>query len=72
MPGMDGFAVLAALRADASLAQTPVVALSADSQAAEVQAALAAGCADYLSKPLDLDHLLATVHRLTDRTVHLG
>jgi PAS domain S-box-containing protein len=64
MPDMDGFALLASLKADSRTAHTPVVALSADAREADVRAALARGFCEYLTKPLDLELLLATVRRL--------
>ena len=64
MPGMDGYAALAALRSDPATATIPVVALTADSSPADLERALAAGFADALTKPLDLDRLLDTVGRL--------
>jgi signal transduction histidine kinase/CheY-like chemotaxis protein len=54
MPGMDGWAVLQALKADPALASTPVVILSI---ADERDRGLALGAADYLVKPVDRDRL---------------
>ena len=64
MPGMDGFEVFARLRADERTRAVPVVAVSADGLASSIDAALAAGFAAYLTKPLELELLLATVRRL--------
>ncbi len=63
LPGMDGFEVLARLKAHASTAQVPVVAVSANAMPADQQAALAAGFADYLTKPLDIERLRAVVRQ---------
>ncbi len=64
LPGIDGYEVLRRLRADPETAAIPVVAVSANAMAADVQAALAAGFDHYLAKPLDLVELLALVDRL--------
>ena len=64
LPEMDGFAVFARLRAHLATQHVPVVAVSADGSSASVDAALATGFAAYLPKPLELDALLSTVHRL--------
>lgn len=53
LPDMDGLIVLQALRSRARTAAVPVIALSADALPAQIQAALAAGCLDYWTKPLD-------------------
>jgi PAS domain S-box-containing protein len=67
MPEMDGFELLARLKADARTANTPVVAVSADARAADIDHALACGFCEYLTKPLDLGLLQATVRRLLGR-----
>ena len=66
MPGMDGFEVLARLRADPRLAGVPVVAVSAAALAADRERAVAAGFDRFLTKPLDLQQLLAVLHELLD------
>lgn len=53
MPDMDGFAALAAIRADPAIASTPVVAVTAYSMAGDREKALSAGFAGYISKPID-------------------
>ncbi|MBL8325581.1 MAG: PAS domain-containing protein [Rubrivivax sp.] len=63
MPGMDGFEVLARLRAHAATAQVPVLAVSASAMQADRDAALAAGFAEYLTKPVDLAALSDAVRR---------
>jgi len=51
LPGMDGVEVARQLKANPALASVPVVALSALTQEAVRERALAAGCAHYLTKP---------------------
>ena len=67
LPGMDGYEVLRHLQADRRTAGIPVVAVSANALDADLQAGLAAGFADYLPKPLDMQQLLDTVRRLLGR-----
>jgi PAS domain S-box-containing protein len=64
MPGLDGFQVLERLRADPRLAGVPVVALSAAALSADRERVAAAGFDRFLSKPLDLQRLLAVLHEL--------
>ncbi len=59
MPVMDGFAATRTLR-DAGLT-TPIVALTANAMHGYEQEVIAAGCTAYLTKPVDIDALLATV-----------
>ena len=69
MPGMDGWAVLAALRSDPATATIPVImATILDEQ----HMGMALGAADYLTKPIDRTQLLAAVERLAGRTPGAG
>ncbi|MCY0943086.1 SpoIIE family protein phosphatase [Streptomyces antarcticus] len=61
MPGLDGFALLRALRADPATARTPLVFLSARAGEAAAAEGLAAGADDYLAKPFSSTDLLARV-----------
>jgi signal transduction histidine kinase/DNA-binding response OmpR family regulator/HAMP domain-containing protein len=53
LPVMDGFAALAALRADETLRAIPVVAVTASAMKGEREEVLARGFDGYLSKPVD-------------------
>jgi PAS domain S-box-containing protein len=64
LPDMDGLAVLQQLRADPLTAALPCVALSANALPDDIARALAAGMADYWTKPLDLEAFLAGLDRL--------
>jgi len=59
MPGMDGWAVLTALKADSALTEIPVIMVTI---ADEKQAGYALGVADYLTKPIDWKRLTAILH----------
>jgi CheY-like chemotaxis protein len=60
MPGMDGWAVLAALKADPELASTPVIMLTI---VEERDRGFTLGAADYLTKPIDRVQLLGAIER---------
>jgi DNA-binding response OmpR family regulator len=64
MPGKSGLEVLGELRADPSLAATPVVMLTARAQAADRAAAASGGADRYLAKPFSPMELAATVAEL--------
>ncbi|MFN7374649.1 MAG: diguanylate cyclase [bacterium] len=61
MPGMDGFAVLRALRGSPATANTPVVMLSGFSSAQDKVACFDLGATDYVTKPFDFSELRARV-----------
>jgi two-component system, cell cycle response regulator DivK len=54
LPGMNGVEALARLRADPSMAVTPVVALTASAMREDRERFLAAGFDGYLTKPIDV------------------
>jgi signal transduction histidine kinase/DNA-binding response OmpR family regulator len=60
MPGMDGWAVLTALKADPDLSDISVIMLSIVD---EKQMGYALGAADYLTKPVDWERLAAVLQR---------
>jgi putative two-component system response regulator len=61
MPGMDGYAVLAQLQANPGTADIPVIFLTAMADAQDEERGLALGAADYISKPIKPDVVLARV-----------
>jgi len=61
MPGLDGYQVLAELKADADLSHIPVVFLTGRTGMEDVVAGLRAGAHDYLKKPFEPEELLARV-----------
>lgn len=65
LPGMDGLAVLKALRA--AEVDTPVIMLSALGSTDDRIAGLTAGADDYLGKPFSFAELMARVHALMRR-----
>jgi len=53
LPGMDGLALTRRLKADPGTANITVVALTAHAMSGDREQTLAAGCAGYISKPID-------------------
>ena len=64
LPGIDGYEVLRRLRGDAATRDIAVIAVSANALRADIERGLAAGFADYLTKPIDQNLLVATLQRL--------
>jgi DNA-binding NarL/FixJ family response regulator len=52
MPELDGYGVLQALQADASLAQTPFIFLTAKGEKDDLRSGMNLGADDYLTKPV--------------------
>lgn len=64
MPGMSGLEVCRFIRADPELVTTPVILLTARAQAADIEAGMAAGVDEYLTKPFSPRELAARVGTL--------
>jgi len=68
LPDIDGHEVFRRLKADPRTARIPCIALSGEAAQEEIQAALAAGFAGYLTKPVDFeafDQALDRIFRVT-------
>jgi DNA-binding response OmpR family regulator len=70
LPGMDGFAVVSALRKARNY--VPVLILTARGRAEDVLAGFAAGADDYLPKPFELPIFLARLQGLLRRSAWLA
>jgi PAS domain S-box-containing protein len=66
LPDIDGLELLRHLKDDEELGGIPVVVVSADATAAHIEAALTAGAAHYLTKPVNLAGFLAVLDELLD------
>jgi CheY-like chemotaxis protein len=64
LPLLDGLAATRRIRQEASLRDVPIVAVSAHDTADFHADALAAGCNDYVTKPIDFDQLEALLEKL--------
>lgn len=60
MPGMDGWSVLTALKADPELADIPVIMVTIVDN---MSMGYALGATDYLTKPIDWNRLAAVLHK---------
>ena len=67
MPELDGLAATRALRAEPGARRLPIIALTANALAADVQACLDAGMDDYVAKPIDRAHLFAVLRKWLPR-----
>lgn len=63
LPVMDGWEATRRIRANCALQHVPIIGLSAHAMSADADRALAAGCTDYLTKPLDETRFFETLHR---------
>ena len=67
LPGVDGFTLARQLTANPATRQIPILAISAHASPEKRPQVLAAGCADFLIKPLDIQAVLSTVARFLGR-----
>ncbi len=72
MPGMNGLQVLAAVRAERTLADVRCIAVSANAMPDEISAALAAGFDGYMTKPISMQLLLAEIDRWMSKSALPG
>ena len=68
MPEIDGYTLTAQLRQRDALRRIPIVALTAYALKGDRERALAAGCAGYIQKPIDVDSLPEQVAAFLRRT----
>jgi CheY-like chemotaxis protein len=69
LPGMDGLALTRRLKADPATANITVVALTAHAMSGDREQTLAAGCAGYISKPIDTRTFGSQVREFLHSTV---
>ena len=67
MPGMDGHAVLDALRAESATVRIPFVFLTAKGERSDVREGMELGADDYLIKPVRVDELLRAINTRLER-----
>ena len=64
LPLVDGWTVCQRVKSDSAVADIPIIALTAHAMAADRDKALAAGCDDYATKPIDFPALLDKINAL--------
>ena len=73
LPKLDGLAATREIRKKRGLRNIPIVAVSAHDSPQTRAEALAAGCDEYVTKPIDFDNLNAVLKRyLPGRHVQIG
>jgi CheY-like chemotaxis protein len=75
LPKLDGLSATRQIRQKRGLKTIPIVAVSAHDSPESRTEALAAGCDEYITKPIDFDHLNALLQRFVptsknSRTLH--
>ncbi len=69
LPDVKGSELLAVMHASPELRDIPVIVVSADATAAQIDRLLAAGACEYLTKPIDVDQFLDVLDRHLHRPV---
>lgn len=64
MPDMDGYEAIAVIRGHEQWNNLPIVAVTAQAMLGDREKCLAAGADDYISKPVDIDHLERLLRRM--------
>jgi len=64
LPILDGLEVASRIRADPQLRALPILGLSAHAMQGDRERALAAGCDDYDTKPVEMERLLDKIQAL--------
>jgi CheY-like chemotaxis protein len=67
LPVVNGWDATRAIRANPATAKIPIIALTANAMAGDRDEALAAGCDDYDTKPVELPRLLDKIGILLDK-----
>ncbi|WP_406121397.1 HAMP domain-containing protein [Streptomyces sp. NBC_00989] len=63
MPEMDGYATTSAIRRMPQFAGLPIIALTAKAMKGDREKAIESGASDYVTKPVDPDHLLSVMEQ---------
>jgi len=67
LPVMDGWEATRRIKANPALAHIPIIGLSAHAMSGDAEKALAAGCDDYLAKPLNDELLFEKLERFLNK-----
>ena len=67
LPVIDGWEATRRIKSAAATARIPIIALTAHAMAGDREKAMAAGCDDYDTKPIELPRLLGKIEALLNR-----
>ncbi|MET0528919.1 MAG: response regulator, partial [Microvirga sp.] len=71
MPEMDGYETMREIRSDPRYHEIPLIAVTAKAMMGDREKCLEAGATDYVSKPVDLDQLLAVLRVQLSRSTYV-
>ena len=66
LPVLDGWTACVQARDDSTINSIPIIALTAHAMASDRERALAAGCREYQTKPIDFPGLLEKIYALLE------
>ena len=69
---MDGWEATQHIKADPATAAIPIIALTAHAMATDRQRSVEVGCADFDTKPVDFNRLLAKIGTLLPEVAHVS
>ena len=67
LPGMNGEEATRRIKADPTTKRIPIIALTANAMTGDRENAIAAGCDDFDTKPVELPRLLGKIEALRPR-----
>jgi HAMP domain-containing protein/signal transduction histidine kinase/DNA-binding response OmpR family regulator len=67
MPGMDGFEAMKEIRQMSKFKSVPIIAVTAKAMKGDRQKCIEAGASDYITKPVETEHLLSLLRIWLDR-----
>ena len=67
MPTVDGMGAMRSIREHKIIGETPIVFLTGWAEPRAREAAISAGCNDYLVKPIELDQVISVIERWLPR-----
>jgi CheY-like chemotaxis protein len=63
LPGLDGVEATKVILNDSELKNTPIIAVSSSAMQGDKDYAFAAGAKEYITKPIDKNNLINTIHK---------